>query len=75
MQGLALHFECGAGEPLAVLRDLHHFQAAGDFNRVAFPPVREVPMDLLSLKRRPSRQTDILEAPFFCHIDNYVHYH
>jgi hypothetical protein len=30
-----------------------------------FPPVREAPMDLKSLKRRPSRQTDILEAPYF----------
>jgi len=30
-----------------------------------FPPVREAPMVLKSLKRRRSRQTDILEAPFF----------
>jgi hypothetical protein len=72
VQGLALHFESGAGE--AICLPLKQFVAVTSIVQL-FSPVREEPMDLKSLKRRPPRQTDILEAPFFCHIDNYAHYH
>jgi hypothetical protein len=39
-----------------------------------FPPVREAPMELKSLKRWPPRQTDVFRSALFCHIDYDVHY-
>lgn len=76
MQGLALHFESGAGERLAVFRDLHHLQAAGDVNRAAYLASTRG-TDGFKIPQTPAVAPDrnFRSALFFCHIDNYVHYH